>query len=110
MLRYLVNLAFLRSGAGGLPYATLTVNILGCFFAGLLFALFEGKLSKYAFYAPVLMVGFLGAFTTFSTFALESVALLHGGAIWKGTLNIVLQNLSGLGAICAGMEMVRILR
>ena len=107
-LRYLVNLAFLRSGAAGLPYATLTVNVLGCFLAGLLFALFETKFAKYAIYAPVLLVGFLGAFTTFSTFALESVALLTGNAIWKGVLNIVLQNLSGLGAVCAGFGVVRL--
>ena len=106
-LRYLVNLAFLRSGATGLPYATLTVNVLGCFLAGLLFALFETKFAKYAIYAPILMVGFLGAFTTFSTFALESVALLNGNAMWKGLLNIALQNLAGLGAICAGLGVVR---
>ena len=106
-LRYLINLLFLRGGVTGLPYATLTVNVLGCFLAGLLFGLFATKFAKYANYAPVLMVGFLGAFTTFSTFALESVTLLAGGAIWKGLLNIALQNLAGLGAISAGLGLVR---
>ncbi|WP_294507320.1 CrcB family protein [uncultured Victivallis sp.] len=108
-LRYLVNLAFLRGGITGLPFATLTVNVLGCFLAGLFFALFATKFSKYAIYAPVLMVGFLGAFTTFSTFALESVAMLTGGAAWKGLLNIGLQNLAGLGSICAGAGLVRLI-
>ena len=108
-LRYLVNLAFLRGGITGLPFATLTVNVLGCFLAGLFFALFATKFSKYAIYAPVLMVDFLGAFTTFSTFALESVAMLTGGAAWKGLLNIGLQNLAGLGSICAGAGLVRLI-
>ena len=108
-LRYLVNLAFLRGGITGLPFATLTVNVQGCFLAGLFFALFATKFSKYAIYAPVLMVGFLGAFTTFSTFALESVAMLTGGAAWKGLLNIGLQNLAGLGSICAGAGLVRLI-
>lgn len=108
-LRYLINLAFLRGGATELPYATLTVNILGCFGAGLLFALFETKLARYSIYAPVLMVGFLGAFTTFSTFALESVALMQGSSPWKAFLNIGLQNLAGLGAVCAGFGAVRLL-
>ncbi len=108
-LRYLVNLVFLRGGITGLPFATLTVNVLGCFLAGLFFALFATKFSKYAIYAPVLMVGFLGAFTTFSTFALESVAMLTGGAAWKGLLNIGLQNLAGLGSICAGAGLVRLI-
>lgn len=107
-LRYLVNLAFLRGGATGLPYATLTVNVLGCFLAGVLFALFETKLARYALYAPVLLVGFLGAFTTFSTFALESITLLNGNSAWKGLLNIGLQNLAGLAAICAGLGLVRL--
>ena len=58
-------------------------------------------------YAPVLLVGFLGAFTTFSTFALESANLMQAGAPWKALLNIGLQNLSGLAAVCCGLWLVR---
>ena len=78
-LRYLVNLAFLRRGTWELPYATLTVNVLGCFLAGIFYALFADKLHRHTAYAPVLLVGFLGAFTTFSTFALESANLMQAG-------------------------------
>ena len=106
-LRYLVNLAFLRRGTWELPYATLTVNVLGCFLAGIFYALFADKLHRHAAYAPVLLVGFLGAFTTFSTFALESANLMQAGAPWKALLNIGLQNLSGLAAVCCGLWLVR---
>lgn len=50
-LRYLVNLAFLRRGTWELPYATLTVNVLGCFLAGIFYALFADKLHRHAAYA-----------------------------------------------------------
>ena len=106
-LRYLVNLAFLRRGTWELPYATLTVNVLGCFLAGIFYALFADKLHRHAAYAPVLLVGFLGPFTTFSTFALESANLMQAGAPWKALLNIGLQNLSGLAAVCCGLWLVR---
>ena len=46
-LRYLVNLAFLRRGTWELPYATLTVNVLGCFLAGIFYALFADKLHRH---------------------------------------------------------------
>ena len=55
-LRYLVNLAFLRRGTWELPYATLIVNVLGSFLAGIFYALFADKLHRHAAYAPVLLV------------------------------------------------------
>lgn len=85
------------------PATTLLINILGSFLAGLLFVLFKTRWSAYAEYAPVVLVGFLGAFTTFSTYALESARLLTGGGGLHAVVSILAQNLLGIGAACLGL-------
>ncbi len=107
LLRYLLNLAFLRRGSWEFPWATLTINVLGCFAAGVLYALFAGKLERFSGFAPVVMIGFLGAFTTLSTFALESFILAQGGQLWRAVLNIGVQNILGLSAVCFGYYLVK---
>ncbi|WP_372750054.1 fluoride efflux transporter CrcB [Litorivivens sp.] len=61
------------------PWATFGVNTLGSFAIGLLYVLIAERGAVHADNRYLLMVGFLGAFTTFSTFALETVAMLEGG-------------------------------
>jgi CrcB protein len=63
---------------GKLPVGTLLVNMLGSFLIGIIFVLIERQVI-HPDWRGVLMVGFLGAFTTFSTFSLETIALLESG-------------------------------
>ncbi|KPL79376.1 hypothetical protein ADN00_02760 [Ornatilinea apprima] len=83
------------------PYGTLIVNLLGCFIIGLLSALaelrpFPPELRTF------LMVGLLGAFTTFSTFSNESFNLLRGGENSLCLINIGMHLLAGLGMVWMG--------
>ncbi len=90
------------------PWSTLLVNVLGAFAAGFCFVLCKNKLSAFEEYFPVLFIGFLGAFTTFSTFALESARFIADAHYGKFILNVFLQNFSGLGAATAGLYLAKI--
>ena len=81
VLRYVVSVLMKGVSYHGFPWGTLAVNLIGCFLMGLLFALFAkcGNISNSL--VLLLTVGFCGGFTTFSTFANESLQMLQSGNI-----------------------------
>jgi len=101
LLRYTVSAYIFRSSNGLLPWGTITVNLIGCFIIGLLWNIFENFS-----YSPntraFIFIGILGAFTTFSTFGLESFYLLKDGEIKLGIINILISNIGGLGLVGLG--------
>jgi fluoride exporter len=84
------------------PIGTLAVNLGGALFIGFFYRLFEKTIV-----APELRsfitIGFLGAFTTFSTFALENINLLRDGEIKLACINICISNILGLLCVLGGM-------
>jgi len=90
-----------RFGAS-FPAGTLAVNVLGCLFAGAMMGLLEGR----PVFAPgtrlFLTVGFLGGFTTFSTFGYETVELLRGGESRLALLSVALNVFLCVGAVVIG--------
>ena len=84
------------------PWGTLIINLAGSFAIGFLFELFEALMLPPA-YRAFFSIGFLGAFTTFSTFSLETVNLLRDGEWRLAALNVVFSVFLGVGMTLAGM-------
>jgi CrcB protein len=85
------------------PVGTLSVNVLGSFIIGFAALYFAQTIQPE--YKALVMTGFLGALTTFSTFALENVTLMQSGAYAKAALNIVLNVVLTLGAVYVAMAL-----
>ncbi|MEZ5573224.1 MAG: fluoride efflux transporter CrcB [Halioglobus sp.] len=92
-----------RLWEGSFPVGTLLVNTLGSFVIGIVYVLVVEKQLVHADWRGVLMVGYLGAFTTFSTFSLETITLLEGGHTMQATTYMI-----GSAVLCvlaAGLAM-----
>jgi len=86
--RYLLAGVVYRFLGANFPYGTLIVNISGCFFLGILASLADKKFLLGPDMKVLLMIGFCGAFTTFSTLIFESDGLLKNGQAMKAFTNI----------------------
>lgn len=89
------------------PWGTLAVNALGCFLFGVVLTLVRERGVIESDTANILMVGFLGAFTTFATFAFESGDYMRAGAMGSMVLNVLLNVVLGLALFLAGCWIVR---
>jgi CrcB protein len=101
--RYAVGLLAVRWWGTHFPWGTLVVNLSGCFLIGLLFALSERARLLTPDMRLFLITGYLGALTTFSSFALESVSAGRAGLILLPLTNILLNNLGGLSLTFLGL-------
>lgn len=90
------------------PYGTLLVNVIGCFLLGFVVTLATGRLVLPPEARLLIAVGFFGSFTTFSSFAVETLALAQAGALWRSVLNILANNVIGLTAAWLGIAAARL--
>ncbi len=91
------------------PYGTLAVNTAGCFIIGFLVALSENKFVLGVNARVLLMIGFCGAFTTFSTFMLETSNLMDNGEMMRAFMNLLLSIVIGFTVFRAGVMLGEIL-
>lgn len=104
--RYLVSLA-MKSVSKGFPWATLFVNLAGCFLIGLLWGIFSKNGTEDSNWALFLTIGLCGGFTTFSTFSKEVLVMMQGGNIWGFAGYIVISVLAGIALVALGYFLVR---
>jgi CrcB protein len=91
------------------PMGTLAVNLLGCLLFGLVWGWLEGRVGFSPQTRAVVLVGFLGSFTTFSTFAFETATLLQGGQVLAAVVNVTVQTVLGVLLVFAGLAMAQAL-
>jgi CrcB protein len=107
--RYSLSGLAYRSGSfAGFPYATLLVNVVGCLAIGLLAGLAEHRFVLGTNARLFLMIGFLGGFTTFSTFGYETMMLVRDTEWFKAMLNAVLHLVLGVVAVWIGLAFSRL--
>jgi CrcB protein len=100
--RYLTGLWAAERFGPNFPYGTLLVNVSGSFVLGFLIAALQGRLPLPSDLRFFLGVGFLGAFTTFSSFTVETLILLREGSVGLGVANLLINNCAGLAAALLG--------
>jgi CrcB protein len=108
LTRYGLSKYISQSIQGIFPWGTLVINLTGSFLIGFFFELFDRAMIP-AEWRNIITIGFLGAYTTFSTYSLETLSLLQTGEIKAGLLNILMSNLLGIGLVFTGMQFSRFL-
>ena len=87
-----------------LTLGTIVVNLIGCFIMGLLVSLFHGRVPVSDQMKLLVLTGFLGAFTTFSTYTLESVSYMIEGKFYLAIWNIAVSTIISLPLLYWGMR------
>ena len=104
VLRYTVGIFVPKLLNSSLPLSTLIVNVFGSLFFGVIWSLSESRTESWIQY--LLLVGFAGALTTFSTYSFETVVLLRQQEYFNASLNIVFNNLICISTIYLGIKLV----
>ena len=107
LMRYWVGgWAQTLSRSTSFPYGTITVNVLGCLLIGFLSQLAESYGLFTSDIRALIFIGFIGSFTTFSTFSSETYNLMHSGEAWGAFVNLAGNLLFGLTAVWLGRNLV----
>jgi fluoride exporter len=107
LARYVAASAIMTRFGGRFPLGTLVINVTGSFLIGYLMTLLTERLSLDPNWRLLLVVGFLGGYTTFSSFEWETYTALRGGAGWAAALNVVSSVVLGYAAVWLGVLAAR---
>ena len=100
--RYWLDGVVSRATGGGFPWGTMVINISGCFLIGLLTTVFTERFMINPALRIAITVGFIGAYTTFSTFSYESLKQIQDGAVGLAAVNVIASVVIGIFAVWMG--------
>ena len=109
LLRYWLSGFVARRYGETFPVGTMVINVLGCLLAGAIFNLTEERFLMNPTLRTVILIGFLGGFTTFSSYGLQTFTLLRDGEFGLATLNVAVSNVLGLFMVWLGYGLVKVL-
>jgi fluoride exporter len=108
LARYVVGAAIVTRYATRVPIAgTMTINVTGSFLIGLLMTLITERFGAGSYLRPLLVIGFLGGYTTFSSFEWETYSAIREGGFWVGIFNVVGSVTLGYAAVWLGAVWAR---
>lgn len=108
LTRYWMSGVVARRYGETFPAGTLVVNLLGCFLVGLLFYILQERFLVNQTVRTVILIGFLGGFTTFSSFGLQTFTLLQERGVGLAFLNLGIANAGGLLLVWAGYTLGKV--
>lgn len=107
LARYFVGTAITNRLGARFPIGTMVVNVSGCFAIGLIMTLLTERLQPHPYWRLALVVGFLGGYTTFSSFEWETYAAVREGGFWIGLTNVAGSVMLGYTAVWLGALLTR---
>ena len=107
LARYGLSSVVARIAGNDFPWGTLAVNVFGCLIAGLLLAVLDAHTGLPTVNRTIVMVGFIGAFTTFSQFVADTHTLMCSASVVRAGANILLCNALGIVALFSGLAIGR---
>ncbi len=102
LARYIAGLAIMTRFGSRFPLGTMVINVTGSFLIGLLMTLLTERFQPHPHWRLLLVVGFLGGYTTFSSFEWETYSAMREGGFWIGMTNVAGSVLFGYAAVWLG--------
>lgn len=107
LARYVAASAIMTRFGGKFPLGTLVINVTGSFLIGFLMTMLTERFQLDPGWRLLLVVGFLGGYTTFSSFEWETYTAVRDGGLWTGMLNVVSSVMLGYVAVLLGSMLAR---